>query len=141
MPEAFQTNRHVEFRDTDAAGIVHFSVFFTYMEEAEHQLWRHLGLSVKQASGDDIVSWPRVSAHCDYKSPARFEDEVVIAVSVQRIGAKSVTFAFDLSVQGRDIATGTLTAVCCRIPQDGPPASIAIPDEIRAKLETLITST
>ena len=28
------------------AGVVHFSWFFRYMEEAEHALWRAAGLSV-----------------------------------------------------------------------------------------------
>ena len=137
MSNPFQVTRRVEFRDTDAAGIVHFSVFFTYMEEAEHELWRHLGLSVKQHDGDDVISWPRVSAQCDYRSPARFEEEVTIAGRVQRLGEKSVTFAFDITVQQRPVASGTLTAVCCRIPKEGPPTSIAIPEEIRAKLATV----
>lgn len=43
MP-SFQTSRRVEFCDTDMAGIVHFANFFRYMEAAEHELFRNLGL-------------------------------------------------------------------------------------------------
>ncbi|MCG8653286.1 MAG: hypothetical protein MI861_25835, partial [Pirellulales bacterium] len=39
----FSTKRRVEFRDTDAAGIVHFSAFFPMMEAAEHEMLRSLG--------------------------------------------------------------------------------------------------
>ena len=39
MP-TFRTTRRVEFRDTDAAGIVHFSAFFFYMESVEHEFLR-----------------------------------------------------------------------------------------------------
>ena len=46
MGKVFKTRRRVEFRDTDMAGIVHFSVFFAYMEQAEHELLRSLGLGV-----------------------------------------------------------------------------------------------
>ena len=137
MSAPFRTTRRVEFRDTDAAGIAHFSVFFTYMEEAEHQLWRHLGLSVKHSDGGDVISWPRVSAQCDYKSPAKFEDEVSIEVRVEKIGSKSVTFAFDISCAGREVAVGTLTAVCCHIARDAPPQPIDIPEAIRQKLESV----
>ncbi|MFM8187245.1 MAG: acyl-CoA thioesterase [Pirellula sp.] len=42
----FSWNRRVEFAETDAAGIVHFSSFFLYMEQAEHALFRSLGLSI-----------------------------------------------------------------------------------------------
>jgi len=135
MPRKFQTTRRVEFRDTDAAGIAHFSVFFTYMEEAEHELWRQLGLSVKQTDADGVVSWPRANAHCDYKSAVRFEDQITIDVSVERIGEKSVTFAFDIRCGGREVAVGRMTAVCCRFPPTGPPQSIPIPETVRAKLE------
>ena len=46
MPSPFIMRRRVEFRDTDAAGIAHFSVFFPWMEQAEHEVLRQLGLSV-----------------------------------------------------------------------------------------------
>ena len=136
MSSSFQTTRRVEFRDTDAAGIAHFSVFFTYMEEAEHELWRHLGLSVKQPDGDAVISWPRVSAQCDYRSPAHFEDEITIEVRIARIGSRSVTFAFAMSCGEREIATGQLTAACCRFTHQQPPQAVEIPAEIRRKLES-----
>ena len=47
-------SRRVEFRDTDAAGIMHFSTYFTYMEEAEHELFRRLGTTVMQKVNDEI---------------------------------------------------------------------------------------
>ena len=40
----FVARRRVEFRDTDAAGIAHFSTFFVWMESAEHELLRHAGV-------------------------------------------------------------------------------------------------
>ena len=46
MSESFRSTRRIEFRDTDAAGIVHFSAFFYYMESVEHEFLRQLGLSV-----------------------------------------------------------------------------------------------
>ncbi|HCE02754.1 MAG TPA: acyl-CoA thioesterase, partial [Acidobacteria bacterium] len=42
----FRLTRRVQFYETDSAGIVHFSVFFRYMEEAEHAMWRAAGLSI-----------------------------------------------------------------------------------------------
>ena len=59
MAQVFTTSKRVEFRDTDAAGIMHFSAYFTYMEEAEHELLRSIGTSVVLNVGDDTLSWPR----------------------------------------------------------------------------------
>lgn len=134
MPNVFRTSRRVEFRDTDAAGIMHFSVFFTYMEEAEHEFWRNLGLGVHMTGADGIVSWPRVAARCDYQDRVRFEDMLDIDVRLVRVGEKSATFDFAFSCQGRPVAAGEMTGVCCKISRDGTLRSIAIPREIRDKL-------
>src|SRR5438132_281338 len=100
MPEPYRTTRRVEFRDTDAAGIVHFSAFFFYMESVEHEFLRQLGLSVlsHDATGGSTkltgagstgltgtpISWPRVSASCDYQSAARFEDVLDVSLCIAR---------------------------------------------------------
>ena len=55
-------HRRVEFRDTDAAGLAHFSTYFTFMEEAEHEFLRRRGLSVLMHDADGPLSWPRVAA-------------------------------------------------------------------------------
>ncbi|MCC9605475.1 acyl-CoA thioesterase [Blastopirellula sp. JC732] len=134
MPEVYHTKRRVEFRDTDAAGIMHFSAFAVYMEQVEHEFLRHVGLSVHTPDGDATISWPRVSIRCDFQSPVRFEDEFDISIVVKKIGARSVTYGFAFSHDGRPVATGETTAVCCRIFHKQPPKSIDIPDWFRDKI-------
>ncbi len=134
MPNSFHTRRRVEFRDTDAAGIAHFSRFFTWMEEVEHEFLRSLGTSVVVADADGAMSWPRVSAQCDYQGPLRFENEFEVQLTITRIGAKSVTYAFEFLFDGRPIANGQTTVVCCRIVHGQPPRSIPIPDQLSKQL-------
>ncbi len=148
MPhETFQTERRVEFRDTDAAGIVHFSVFFAYMEEAEHAFLRHLGLSVVSKIENQVVSFPRVAVQCDYKKSIKFEQVITINVSLARIGTKSLTFQHEISnADGEPVASGTITTVCCQIPQKSDlheslkPIPIAIPDSFIEKLKPYLVS-
>lgn len=130
MNTLFRAQRRVEFRDTDAAGIVHFSAFFNYMEEVEHAFLRSLGLSVIMRDAGGTLGWPRVAANCNYQAPVRFEDVLDVQLAIRRIGEKSVTYAFQFTHAGRAIAQGEITAVCCRVPPDGVPRSIAIPAEI-----------
>ncbi len=129
MP-AFRTRRRVEFRDTDAAGIMHFSTFFLYMEQAEHEMLRSVGLTVMEQHAGSVLSWPRVSVNCDYRRPLRFEDEFEIEVMVARVGEKSLTYVFRFLHQGHEAATGRITAACCRFSHDGPPVAIPIPARI-----------
>ncbi len=136
MSRKFQTDRRVEFRDTDAAGIMHFSVFFNYMEQVEHEFWRSLGLSVMMPGDTDDyhVSWPRVSASCDYVAPAHFEDVLDIALSVASIGKKSVRYRFEFRRGRTLVATGSLVGVCCRVAVGSPPESMHIPESIQQVL-------
>ncbi|HWB00489.1 MAG TPA: acyl-CoA thioesterase [Pirellulales bacterium] len=130
----FTTSRIVEFRDTDAAGIVHFSVFLQYMEQAEHEFLRKRGLSVMGSDEHGTLAWPRVAVNCDYRGSARFEDTVEIELSVDRLGDKSIRYRFVFRVAGVEIATGTMTTVCCREDGQGGYQSTAIPEWFRNKL-------
>ncbi|MGB0599330.1 MAG: acyl-CoA thioesterase [Rubripirellula sp.] len=140
----FRTQRRVEFRDTDAAGIAHFSAFFPMMEAAEHEMLRSLGISVMPRIGTqetpESVTWPRVAASCQYKSAARFEDVLDILISIKKLGNSSVTYQFRFEREGDLIAEGEITAVCCHLNRDHGDNGLQktpIPAQVRASLETL----
>ena len=127
----------VEFADTDMAGILHFSNFFRYMERAEHAFWRSIGLSVHETVDGQIVTWPRVHAECDYKSPLRFEDQVEVELEITEIRSKAVLFGFRFLRSGTSepAATGKITAVCVSHERArGQMRAIEIPPHITAKL-------
>jgi YbgC/YbaW family acyl-CoA thioester hydrolase len=132
----FTTTRRVDFGDTDMAGIVHFANFFRFMESAETDFLLSRGLSVSWQESGCRLGLPRVSASCDFQSPARFLDVLTITVTVEKVGQKSVSYRFDFANQrGEPLASGRITAVCCRTLPTGQIESLAIPAEIREKLE------
>ena len=129
----FRYSRRVQFADTDLVGIVHFSMFFRYLEEAEHALWRAAGLPV--IKGADDAGWPRVSATFDYKAPLRFEDEFEVDVEVAATTTRTIRYAFTLRRADTLIGKGTLTAVCAR-KHKGALEAIPVPDDVVARLRT-----
>jgi acyl-CoA thioester hydrolase len=136
MTAPFRISRFVEFADTDMAGIMHFSAFFRFMEGAEHALLRSLGFSVFTEVGKEVITFPRVASSCQFRSPAKCEEVLDIDVTVLKLGTKSVTYGFAFSHAGREVASGEMTSVCCRIPHGGKPVSIPIPDEMATKLRS-----
>ena len=134
MTQPFHTTRRVEFVHTDAAGIIHFTALFEFMEQAEHELLRSRDLSVFMNDDEGIISWPRVAAKCEFQAAARFEDVLEIEVGIARLGEKSITYAFRFRSEGNDVAHGELTAVCCRMTDQSPPQPITIPQWFREKL-------
>lgn len=130
----FTIIRRVEFADTDMAGIMHFSNFFKFMEVAETAFLTSLGYSVSWDEHGVHYGFPRVSVSCDYHKPIRFQDEVSIAVEIEKLGTKSIAYRYDFSLDGTKIATGRMTAVFCRSTPGHRIESLDIPDDLRQKL-------
>jgi acyl-CoA thioester hydrolase len=138
MPSQFITTRRVEFAETDMAGIVHFSSFYRYMEEAEHQFFRSLGLSImmKQPDGT-VVGWPRVSASANFEAPAFYEDVLEIRLYVDRKGVKSLTLRYEFWKGEDRIARGVMKTVCCHFKHGEPMRSIEIPPPVADLFEEM----
>ena len=130
-----RVRRRVQFHETDAAGIVHFSCFFLYMEEAEHALWREAGLSI--ARGVAGVGFPRVAAAFEFHKPLRFEDEFDVSIRIAAIEEKTMRYACVLTRPdaAERIATGTLTIICVSRGAGIPMKARAIPQDIVERFE------
>jgi 4-hydroxybenzoyl-CoA thioesterase/acyl-CoA thioester hydrolase len=128
-----RTRRKVEFSDTDMGGIVHFSRFFVYMESAEHELLAAAGTAVHFEHEGEMLGWPRRSASCDYRSPARLGDVLDIHVRVAKKGASSMAYTFTFTCGEREVARGRLASVCCVLGQ-GRPRPVRIPAFLAERL-------
>ena len=132
MSAEFIHRRRVQFAETDLAGIVHFSWYFRYMEEAEHALWRAAGLSIAPEAA--TVGWPRVAAAFDYKSPLRFEDEFDVAVRLDAVSRRTLQYGFTLRREAVMIGHGLLTTACVTKLPDGAMRSIDLPEGLVERL-------
>ena len=134
----FQTTRRVEFHDTDLAGIIHFSNYFLYMEQAEHELFRSLGLRIHHVNPDGSgYGWPRVSATANFSLPARYDDVLDVRVTLVRIGRRSLTTGYEFWRGGEQLALGEMKTAYCRVIAPGRIESADIPDDVAAKLAAL----
>ena len=127
----FVHRRRVQFYETDLAGIVHFSWYFRYMEEAEHAMWREAGLSI--VSPAHTVGFPRVAASCDYLAPLRFEDEVDVHIRVETLNRRTIRYACRLTRGDTAVATGSMTTACVSQQPGEPLRAIDIPENIAAR--------
>ena len=128
----FVYRRRVQFAETDMAGIVHFSMIFRYMEEAEHALWRAAGLSIAPRHSE--LGWPRVSAACEFRNPLRFEEEFDVRVRLAATKTRSIEYEFTIVRGETVIAVGTMTSVCVRKHADGSMKATELPPDVLSKL-------
>jgi acyl-CoA thioester hydrolase len=140
MAFEFKLTRRVEFAETDMAGIVHFSNFFRYMENAEHAFIRSLGASVIMSNLNPPLGFPRVHAECDYRRPLKFEENLEIHLLVREKRPKVLSYLFKFrKSNAKDemelIAHGILTVVCVTHHADGAMTPAPIPDFLAKQIE------
>ena len=131
-----ELRRRVAFSETDAAGIVHFSNYFRYFEDAEHELWRQAGLSIHPERSD--IGWPRVSASCDYHRPLRFEQEFDISVIIAEMSKRTIRYKGTITRNGERVATANWKIACIAIQADGSMRSTEIPASILERLDPYV---
>ncbi|MBK5186904.1 MAG: acyl-CoA thioesterase [Gemmatimonadaceae bacterium] len=135
----FVTTDYIRWGDIDLAGIARYSAYTRFLDIAETDLYRSLGTPLSQLHATYKVWLPRKVMHIEYFSPARLDDQVVIAAYFSHIGRTSVTMHVDLRRSDRRtlIAAAHLVLVCVDIAL----AKIALPPEFRALVEQHIMST
>src|SRR3954464_5832908 len=134
MPAHHSIKRRIQFHDTDMAGVVHFSNYFRMMEEVEHAFFRTLGLSIVMTHEALEIGWPRAAAFLEYFGALKFEEGGELIMRVTKVGEKSFNYEVEFQWEGRKVALGKITSVCCEMLDSGM-RSIPIPPGIRKKLE------
>ena len=110
VPEPFRYRFRVRYAECDAQAIVFNAHYFAYFDMALTELWRAAlgGYGEMLARGFDLMVG-EVSAR--FLAPARFDDELEIAVTVTRLGTTGVTTHYDLRRDGLRLVEGTVRHV------------------------------
>ena len=129
MAYEFHYRRLVHWQDTDLAGIIHYTNYFRYMDEAETEFYRSLGLHKLKDSTKEGVTCPRVSASCDFVKPAVFGDVLNVHLWIAKKGRSSIVYrySFQREPSSEEIASGQITCVFSSLDTDGRLRSNPIP--------------
>jgi acyl-CoA thioester hydrolase len=106
-------------------GVVYHANYFVWFEVGRTGLLRDTGWSYRAMEAEG-VGLPVIEAHCDYRQPARYDDELEVRTMGTLVSPVRVEFTYDIvrSVDGASLATGrTVHAALdregrpCRLPQ------------------------
>jgi acyl-CoA thioester hydrolase len=117
----------VRYAETDQMGVVYYSNFLIWFEIGRVELLRQLGFDYKTMEIDDDCFIPVVEANCRYKSPARYDDELIIETSVTGVRGAVLKFRYRVVRVGDQqlLAEGETTHVVT----DGKLIKRALPDK------------
>ena len=72
----------IYYKDVDQMGIVYYSRYYEYFEEARTELLESIGLDVTNVEKSGITL-PVISSHCDYNKGAKFEQNILVKASIE----------------------------------------------------------
>ena len=128
---AFESRIKVRFGDEDHAQIVYYPRFFHFFHCAFEDFFDEQGFCYRDCLDVDRVGWPAVHAEADFQRPARFGEVVVVALTIPKIGDKSVTFNYLVTQEsaGDPVCTGQVVVACISMDTY---RGVPIPEKYRA---------
>jgi acyl-CoA thioester hydrolase len=127
MPASTTTLR-VRYAETDQMGVVYYANYFVWFEVARAELLRALGWTYREME-DTGVRLPVIEAQCEYRRPARYDDQVDVRAEGRLTSAVRVEFIYEVIVRGQAGAAAAGRTVHAALGRDGRPCRL--PDRIR----------
>ncbi|HTZ60805.1 MAG TPA: thioesterase family protein [Acidobacteriaceae bacterium] len=100
-----QTRIRVRYAETDQMGVVYYANFFVWFELGRVELLRQLGFEYKKMELEDDCHIPVVEANCRYKSPARYDDQLLLETTVLAMRRSVIKFGYRLMRPEKDSLT------------------------------------
>jgi acyl-CoA thioester hydrolase len=113
------TEVRVRYAETDQMGIVYYANYLVWFEIGRVELMRSLGLAYSQLETQHQCILPVIEASCRYRSPARYDDEILIETRPSLLRGSVIKFAYRIlrkAPEGREpavLAEGETVHVVC----------------------------
>ena len=132
--KVFEKPIRVHFSNCDPAGIVFHPQYFVLINELMEDFLEDVAgvgfIEIRRYG----VGFPVVSVKTQFTKPSRPSDRLMGQVWVEKIGDKSIRFAFVLKDEAEERLRCVETSVCVKLTSDDQFVSWSIPAEIREAL-------
>jgi acyl-CoA thioester hydrolase len=123
----------IRYQETDQMGIVYYANFFVYFEMGRTEFLRNLGLPYAELEKEQIY-FPVTETYCRYRSPAHYDDVLIIQSWVSELKHATVKFSYKIVREGDNnlIAEGFAKLACLNASRK--PTSV--PEKLRKLLNS-----
>lgn len=102
----------VYWEDTDAGGVVYYASYLKFFERARSEWLRVLGIDQVKLLRDERLQFVVVEANIRYHRPARFDDELVVSVTLGSLRGASIGMRQEVRRAGELLVSATVRAAC-----------------------------
>ena len=118
----------VRYAETDKMGVVYYANYFVWFEVGRADLLRSLGWTYREMEHAGIAL-PVIEAHCDYRRPARYDDEIEIRTRGRMLSPIRMEFTYEVARRGDETVVASGRTVHAALDGAGKPCRL--PDRIR----------
>jgi len=108
----FKWSIRIYFEDTDSGGVVYHSNYLKFMERARTEWLRSLQINQAELKKKDKIMFVVANVNIDYKKAARFNDELDIKTSLDKIGASRVDLTQNI-MKNSELYTSAKVSIAC----------------------------
>lgn len=120
------TEVRVRYAETDQMGIVYYANYLVWFELGRVELLRSLGLAYSRLETDHGCILPVIESQCRYRSPARYDDEILIETVPALVRSSVLKFAYRILRKAHDGGEHTLLA-------EGETVHVVCDDQLKRK--------
>jgi acyl-CoA thioester hydrolase len=125
------TRVRVRYAETDCMGIVYYANYLVWFEVGRTEWLRETGWNYREMEQDGI-SLPVVEAHCEYRRPARYDDDIEIGTRATLMTPVRIRFDYQVRRQGDDAPLASGHTVHAALDRSGRPCRL--PARVREML-------
>jgi acyl-CoA thioester hydrolase len=118
----------VRYAETDKMGVVYYANYFVWFEVGRADLLRSLGWTYREMEHAG-VALPVIEAQCDYRQPARYDEEIEIRTKGRMLSPIRMEFTYEIARRGDDGVVASGRTVHAALDPAGKPCRL--PDRIR----------
>ena len=130
----FKWTVRIYFEDTDSGGVVYHTNYLKFMERARTEWLRSLQINQADVKKKDKIMFVVANVNKDYKKAARFNDELDIETSLDKIGASRVDLTQNI-MKNSELYTSAKVSIACIHSETFKPQRI--PKLIKQQMEIL----
>ncbi|EJO5348733.1 acyl-CoA thioesterase [Clostridium botulinum] len=90
-----KTEITVRYVETDQMGVVHHSNYYPWFEVGRTEFTKATGMKYKDIENIGIMM-PLTESYCKYIKPAKYEDEIIIETSIEKLTPVKIIFSYKI---------------------------------------------
>ena len=127
VPDSITTLR-VRYAETDQMGVVYYANYLVWFEVARADLLRSRGWNYRAMEAEGVFL-PVIEARCEYRRPARYDDEIQVRTAGRLCSPVRMEFTYEVVIAASGDVCAVGATVHAALGRDGRPCRL--PERVR----------